>query len=91
MADLDIEIIMMSHFFTLIGDDARDYLKKSLTATLLFRERIENLLREKGGDRQAVVETIYQEDFAGTQAILQDARPYLINLEAKVRVIAEDR
>ncbi len=91
MADLDIEIIMMSHFFTLIGDDARDYLKKSLTATLLFRERIENLLREKGGNRQAVVETVYQEDFAGTQAILQDARPYLINLEAKVRVIAEDR
>ena len=91
LAALDIEIIMMSHFFTLTGADARDYIKKSLTATMLYKERIAGCLQEFGGDRTAVVKKIYQEDFVDTGAVLQDARPYLINLEAKVRVVAEGK
>lgn len=91
LAALEIEILMMSHFFTLTGEDARGYIKKSIDKTKIFKERIENCLTDAHGDRKSVVQKIFKEDFEDTGAILQDVRPYLINLEAKVRVIAEGR
>ncbi len=91
LAALDIDILMMSHFFTLTGKDAREYIKNSIDKTEVFKERIERYLTDSNGDRKSVVQKIFKEDFEGTGAILQDARPYLINLEAKVRVIAEGR
>ncbi len=91
LAGLDIEILMMSHFFTLTAEDARGYMKQSIEKTKIFKGRIERYLADSGGDRKSVVQKIFKEDFEDTGAILQDVRPYLINLEAKVRVIAEDR
>jgi len=91
LAALDIEILMMSHFFTLTGEDARGYINKSIEKTYIFKERIEQYLADSHGDRKSVVQKIFKEDFEDTGAILQDVRPYLINLEAKVRVIAEGR
>ncbi|HOF04207.1 MAG TPA: MBL fold metallo-hydrolase [Syntrophales bacterium] len=91
LAALDIEILMMSHFFTLTGTDARDFLPHSLAETIAFKDRIEHYLNDSHGNRQAVAERIFKEDFEDTGAILQDARPYRINLEAKIRVIAENR
>jgi hypothetical protein len=58
---------------------------------VLFKERIKHYLTDFHGERKSVVQKIFKEDFEDTGAILQDARPYLINLEAKVRVIAEGR
>jgi hypothetical protein len=37
------------------------------------------------------VKRIFREDFEDTGAILQEERPFLINLTAKVKVVAEDR
>lgn len=48
-------------------------------------------MNEADGDRSVVVKRIFREDYEDTGAILQDARPYLINLEAKVRAVAEGR
>jgi hypothetical protein len=84
-------MILMSHFFVLTGDDARGYMAKSIKRTEEFRKRIEDYLNEADGDRSVVVKRIFREDYEDTGAILQDARPYLINLEAKVRAVAEGR
>jgi 2-aminobenzoylacetyl-CoA thioesterase len=91
LALLDLDILMMSHFFTLTGDDAAGYVSKAIAGTKAFRERIENYLKSADGDRETVVRRIYKEDFEDTGAILQEARPYLINLQAKVRAVAEGR
>jgi glyoxylase-like metal-dependent hydrolase (beta-lactamase superfamily II) len=91
LAALDIDLIMMSHFFVLTAEDARGYINRSIDQTELFKERIERYLQDSDGNRKSVVQKIFKEDFEDTGAILQDARPYLINLEAKVRVIAEGR
>jgi glyoxylase-like metal-dependent hydrolase (beta-lactamase superfamily II) len=91
LARLDIDILMMSHYFTLTGKDAGDYVEKSMERTKIFRARIERLLNEFHGDQQAVVKRIFKEDFEDTGAILQDERPYLINLSAKVKAVAADR
>lgn len=91
LSTLDVDVLMMSHYFTLTGDDARTFIPRSIKTTKAFRRRIENLLADCHGDRKAVVERIYQEDFVGTGAVMQEARPYLLNLQAKVRCVAEDR
>lgn len=91
LARLDIDILMMSHYFTLTGQDARGYMSKSVERTKIFRKRIESCLHELHGDREAVVKRIFKEDFEETGAILQEARPYLINLAAKVKAVAENR
>ena len=91
LAALEPEILMMAHYFTLTGPDARSYIPKSIARTRTFRARIEAYLHEENGDREAVVRRIFREDYRETGAILQEERPYLINLRAKVRAVAENR
>ncbi len=91
LADLEIEMILMSHYFVLTGEEARGYMTKAIARTVQFRERIEHYLHDLKGDREAVVKRIFREDYEETGAIMQESRPYLINLTAKVRAVAEDR
>lgn len=91
MSTLEVEILMMGHGHVLTGDDARTYIPKSLEGTRRFRERIEDALHQLGGSQEAVVQKIYHEDYEGKKSALQDARPYLINLAAMVRAVAEKK
>jgi len=91
LTQLDVDIVMIGHHFVFTGEDARDYLRISLDRTGVFRRRIEAYLNEAGGDREAVVRRVYQEDYEGTGAIQQDARAFLLNLAAKVKAVAENR
>jgi 2-aminobenzoylacetyl-CoA thioesterase len=91
LASLDLDILMMSHYFTLTGEDARGYVAKSIERTKVFKARIEQALHESHGDRDAVVKRIYREDYEESGAILQESRPYLINLQAKIKAVAEQR
>lgn len=91
LAALDVEIIMLSHHYVLTGEDARGYLKKSLESTFAFSERIRQYLADSGGIQESVVLRIFKEDHQDTGAIQQAERPYLINLAAKVKAVAESR
>ncbi|HRT61465.1 MAG TPA: MBL fold metallo-hydrolase [Syntrophales bacterium] len=91
LTELDVDIVMIAHHFVFTGEDARGYLRKSLDRTEVFRRRIEDYLKEAGGDREAVVRRVYREDYEGTGAIQQDARAFLLNLAAKVKAVAENR
>jgi hypothetical protein len=89
LASLDIDLFVMAHSYMLTGEDARGYIGKSIEATKRFKKRIEDLLAILGGDPEGVVKKIFQEDYLEAQAILQDERSYLINLQAKVKAVAE--
>jgi glyoxylase-like metal-dependent hydrolase (beta-lactamase superfamily II) len=91
LAALDVEIIMLSHYYVLTGAEARSYLKKSLESTLAFSDRIRSCLAESGGNQESVVKRIFKEDHQDTGAIQQAERPYLINLAAKVKAVAENK
>jgi 2-aminobenzoylacetyl-CoA thioesterase len=91
LAALDVEIIMLSHHYVLTGGDARGYLKKSLERTFAFSDRIRGYLAASGGSQESVVKRIFKEDHQDTGAIQQAARPYLINLAAKVKAVAENK
>jgi len=85
------EILLLGHHHTLTGEDARDFLRKSLDQTKTFHARIQNYLDDSHGDQAAVVQRIYQEDYVKAKLIRQDERPYLINAAAKVKTVAEGK
>ena len=91
LASLDVEIIMLSHYYVLTGADARGYLKQSLERTFAFSERIRKYLADSDGNQESVVKRIFKEDHQDTGAIQQAERPYLINLTAKVKAVAENK
>lgn len=91
LAALDVDIIMMSHLFVLTGEDAKGYIRKTINRTKEFRQEILDGLDEFNGDRGAVKQKIFKKDYVDTQAILQPETAYLINLEAKIRAIAEGK
>ncbi|MCX5907849.1 MAG: MBL fold metallo-hydrolase [Deltaproteobacteria bacterium] len=91
MSALEVEILMIGHVHVLTGDDARSYLAQSLEGTRRFRERIEDYLHQLGGKQEAVVQRIFHEDYEVKQTTLQDVQPYLINLAAKVKAVAQKK
>jgi glyoxylase-like metal-dependent hydrolase (beta-lactamase superfamily II) len=88
---LDIDIMLLPHIHILTGEDARQHIQKSLESAQIFKQRIDTLLSQFNGDREAVVNEICVEDYEGKQSVLQDKRSYLLNLGAKVKAVAEDR
>jgi len=91
LATLDIDILAMAHVHILTGDDARKHIGKSIESTVSFKKRIENYLDMFNGDRERVVEAILKEDYDETQPLRQDKNSFLLNLNAKIRVIAEKK
>jgi 2-aminobenzoylacetyl-CoA thioesterase len=88
---LDISILVMAHLHILTGADVQNHISRSIDATVVFRQRIEKELAAAHGDPQAAGEKIFQEDFREKKIILQEERPYRINLTAQVKTIAGGR
>jgi len=88
---LDIDILIMAHLNILTGDEVQNHLSRSIEATVAFRGRIEKELAAAHGNQQEVIEKISREDYEEKKIILQEKRPYLINLTAQVKTIAEAR
>ena len=88
---LEVNILVMAHLDILKGDEVQDHLSGSVQATRDFRRRIEEELAAENGNQQAVVEKISREDYEEKKIILQEKRPYLINLTAQVKTVAETR
>jgi glyoxylase-like metal-dependent hydrolase (beta-lactamase superfamily II) len=89
---LDLNILIMAHLNILKGkDEVQKHLSRSLEATVAFRRRIETELAAAQGNQQEAVEKISREDYEEKRIILQEKRPYLINLTAQVKTIAEGR
>lgn len=91
LAALDVNVLMMAHHYILTEEDAGGYIAKSIEKTKKFRKRIEDYLDMFNGEQEAVVKKIFKEDYEDTQAIKQDERPYLLNLNAKVKAVAEGK
>ena len=89
LQDLEIEILLMGHAHVLTEGDARGIVARAIEATRAFKKRIEEELGFYKGDQEGVVKKIFREDYVEKKLIQQDERPYLINLTAQVKAIAE--
>ncbi len=87
---LEIDLLMMGHSFVLT-EGAQEMISKTIEATRAFGRRIETELSSRGGDQEAVVKKIFQEDYVEKKLIRQEERPFLINLRAQVKTVAEKK
>jgi glyoxylase-like metal-dependent hydrolase (beta-lactamase superfamily II) len=85
---LRIDLLLLGHFYALT-EDAQGMIPRAIEATRTFGKRIEDDLKALGGDQDAVVKKIFQEDYVEKKLINQDERPFLINLTAQVKAVAE--
>jgi glyoxylase-like metal-dependent hydrolase (beta-lactamase superfamily II) len=89
LQDLEIEILLMGHAHVLTEGEARGIVARAIEATRDFKKRIEQELDFYKGDQEGVVKKIFREDYVEKKLIPQEERPYLINLTAQVKAIAE--
>ncbi len=90
LQNLDIQLLILGHFYSCRGD-IKEILSKARQATEEFGQRIARELASLGGNQGAVVRKIFQEDYQEKKLILQEEKPFLINLAAQVKAIAEGR
>lgn len=89
LQNLEVEFLLMGHGYFLTEGDARGIVARGIEATQAFKKRIEQELDLLKGDQEEVVKKIFQEDYVEKKLIQQDERPFLINLTARVKAIAE--
>jgi hypothetical protein len=64
-------------------------ISRAIQATIIFGNRIDAELKAHGGNQEAVVKKIFQEDYIEKKLIDQEERPFRINLTAQVKAVAE--
>jgi glyoxylase-like metal-dependent hydrolase (beta-lactamase superfamily II) len=85
---LKIDLLLLGHHFALT-EDAQGMIPKAIEATREYGKRIEEELNANGGNHEAVVQKVFQEDYVERKLINQEERPFLINLTAQVKAVAE--
>jgi glyoxylase-like metal-dependent hydrolase (beta-lactamase superfamily II) len=90
LAALPAEILCTGHDTVWVGADAvRGYFARAVAATEAFSEKVEELLHEEHGSVERVVARIKTYEYDTNAETWQQEAAYLINLHAKVSVIAE--
>ncbi|MDH4265542.1 MAG: MBL fold metallo-hydrolase [Deltaproteobacteria bacterium] len=90
LSKLEINLLMLGHFYYLT-EGAQTMIAKAIEATKTFGRRIEEELNSLGGDQEAVVKKIFKKDYVEERLIKQEERPFLINLKAQVKAVAEGK
>ena len=87
LSKVEYEVLCLGHRQALIGQDAKNYFQKSMTDCRHFLNLVETSLGEEGGDVQKVIARIKASEYDSIQGPKQIEPAYLLNLEAKVKVI----
>ena len=81
------DVLCLGHRQALIGQDAINYFKKSMADCRHFLILVETALGEEGGDVQKVITRVKASEYDTVPGPKQIEPAYLLNLEAKVKVI----
>lgn len=88
---LDVDILCQSHHQLLTGKDAAAFFGRSREAAHAFRQRMIEVLDEENGDLEKTALRIKAEEYDPQPHPKQPEQAYLINLAARVRLIAAQR
>lgn len=91
LRELDVEVLCQGHEKVYVGRDVRDYFDRSIEAAETYRRRVEELLDTEGNDAARVVRRIKAEEYDPLPDPKQPEPAYLLNTEARVRVLASRR
>jgi glyoxylase-like metal-dependent hydrolase (beta-lactamase superfamily II) len=90
LAELPVEILCQGHRVVYVGRGAvQAFFEQSIRATIRFRDRVLNLLEKESVSLENVVAQIKAEQYDTNPGIKQPEIPYLINLRAQVKHLAE--
>ncbi len=87
LSEVEYEVLCLGHRQALNGQDANNYFQNSMTQCREFLNLVETSLIEKGGDVQKVIALVKAIEYDPIQGPKQIEPAYLLNLEAKVKVI----
>ena len=87
ISQLDFEVLCLGHRQALTGRDAKKYFQKSMADCRDFLNLVESSLIEDSGDVQKVTARIKAIEYDPIQGPKQIESAYLLNLEAKIKVI----
>lgn len=88
LSRLDVEILCQGHRLVYTGEDVPPFFNRSLEAAAIFRETVEKLLREEGGDISRTVTRMKALEYDPKPHPKQPEPAYLLNLEARVKHLA---
>jgi len=94
LSQVGYEILCLGHRQAFMGQDAKNYFQKSMVDCRHFLNLVETSLTEEDGDMHKVIARIKAIEYDPVPGTKQIEPAYLLNLEAKVRVIKkrlEDR
>lgn len=89
LAELPVEIFCQGHGLVIVGkDEIRHFFERSITETILFKNRLFEMLDEEGGDLERVAQKAKKERWDPIKGIKQPEVTYMINLRAQVAHMA---
>jgi glyoxylase-like metal-dependent hydrolase (beta-lactamase superfamily II) len=92
LALLPVEVYCQGHIACLSGEkEISDYFKRSISETIRFRNRVDELLDEEAGSVERVIQRIKEEQFDTNEELKQPETTYMLNLQARVAHLASKR
>ena len=90
LSSLGAQALCQGHHMVHMGPEVDDFFARSLTGARAFRRLVLELLQEKHGDQEAVVTEVKAREWDPCPEPKQAKTAYLLNLRARVRVLAEN-
>ena len=87
LSKLEYEVLCLGHRQALLGQEAKNYFQKSMADCRQFLNLVESTLKEYDGDCQKVISRVKAVEYDPVPEPKQIEPAYLLNLEAKVKVI----
>lgn len=92
LAMLPAEVYCQGHIACLIGEnEISDYFKRSISETIRFKNRVDELLDEEAGSVERVIQRIKEEQFDSNKELKQPEATYMLNLKARVAHLASKK
>jgi glyoxylase-like metal-dependent hydrolase (beta-lactamase superfamily II) len=89
LGELDIDILCLGHRYVLTGEDARNYIPRSMKYCELFRETVDTFMHEEKGCIARVIPRIKHMEYDTKPEPRLPEPAYVINLEARIRAVME--
>ena len=85
LAELEVDVLCQGHRFVHLGQDAREFLVRSMQTALDFKDMVGELWETEHGDLARMMARIKSTEYDPLPPPKRPERAYLVNLEARVR------
>ncbi len=88
LSRLPLEVLCQGHHWVFTGQDARDYIQRSLQAARDYHDWVLRMLDQEQGDVERVVRRVKAREWDNRRGVKQGETAYLLNTRARVGHLA---